>query len=482
MLTANADAQENTLKLSVKDAVKFAVERNLDVKTELYNPAQAEADIRKNRAIYETHLTADTSYNQSTTYSPSLGGGVDQKEFNFTPGAYKLLPTGGTVNLSFDNSYKKNSVATTLGSYWESMLNLSLSQPLLKNFGRDSTELNIKVAELSKDASVKRFKTKLLTVVAQVNSEYFLLHSLKEDLVSKRTSLELAQRILKETEARVKAGVLPAMEILNAQFGVSSREKDTIDAEKAVKDQEDILRVLLQLDGSAEIIPTDAPNRTEYTLNEDDAIKKALSGRPELDDLKFQLTSSEIQTRVLKGRTLPDLSLTSSVGLMGLGDTYGRDFERLGSTDYPIWSVGLKLDYPLGNQSAENDFRKSKLRTEQIRTQLEALNSSLASEVRTAIRAVTSSYKQLDVADRGRAYAEERLKAYLKKSEVGLATNKDVLDVENDLSTARTNQIKAQVAYTNALSQYWKSTGELLDREGIKVNSSQADNLYNKSR
>jgi outer membrane protein TolC len=427
-------------------------------------------------------LTADTSYSQSTTYSPSQGGSVDQKEFILTPGAYKLLPTGGTVSLSFDNSYKKNSVATTLGSYWESMLNLSLSQPLLKNFGRDSTELNIRVAELSKDASVKRFKTKLLTVVAQVNSEYFLLHSLKEDLVSKRTSLELAQRILKETEARVKAGVLPAMEILNAQFGVSSREKDTIDAEKAVKDQEDILRVLLQLDGSAEIIPTDAPNRTEYTLNEDDAIKKALSGRPELDDLKFQLISSEIQTRVLKDRTLPDLSLTSSVGLMGLGDTYGRDFERLGSTDYPVWSVGLKLDYPLGNQSAENDFRKSKLLTEQIRTQLKALNSSLTSEVRTAIRAVTSSYKQLDVADRGRAYAEERLKAYLKKSEVGLATNKDVLDVENDLSAARTNQIKAQVAYTNALSQYWKSTGELLDREGIKVNSSQADNLYNKSR
>ncbi|WP_152609794.1 TolC family protein [Geobacter sp. OR-1] len=489
MLTGNADAQENQLKLSLKEAVKFAVEKNLDVKAELYNPAQAEADIRKNRAIYETHLTLDTSYEDSTTYPASTvaSGSVssyEQQQFRLSPGIYRLVPTGGTVGLTFDNLYTSSNSQSSfaLKDYWQSDLTLTFNQPLLKNFGRDSTELNIRVAELSKDASVKRFKTKLLNVVAQVRTEYYQLHSLREDLVSKKTSLELAQRILKETEARVKAGVLPAMEILNAQYGVSSREKDLIDAEKAVRDEEDILRVLLQLDGSADIVPTDLPSRGEYAITEEDAIKKAISGRPELDDLKSQLVSSEIQTKVARDRTLPDLSLASSVAVTGLGQTYGRDLERTGSAQYPVWSVGLKLDYPLGNQAAQNDYLKNRLKTEQLRTQLEALNSSLTSEVRTAIRAVTSSYKQLDVADRGKAYAEERLNAYLKKSEVGLATTKDVLDVENDLSTARTNQIKAQVAYTNALSQYLKSTGELLDREGITVSSAQADNLYDRTR
>jgi outer membrane protein TolC len=481
-MAGTAFAQETDLQLSLKDAVRMAVERNLDVRAELYNPAQAEADIRKNRAIYETHLTAETSYNQSRTYSPVMNTGLEQNAFTLTPGLYKLLPTGGTLGLNYENNYRKNSVAAPLGTYWESALNLSFSQPLLKNFGKESTELNIRVAELGKDASVKRFKTKLLTTVAQVRSEYYNLHSLKDDLESRKTSLELAQRILSDTEARVKAGVLPAMEILNAQFGVASREKELIDAEKAVKDQIDTLRVLLQIDGSANIIPSDAPSRAEYVMSEDEAVKKALANRPELDDLKSQLASSEIQTRVAKSRTQPDLALTSSVGLTGLGDSYGRNLERVSSADYSVWSVGLKLDYPLGNQSAENDYIKNRLRAEQIRTQLDALNSSLASETRTALRAVTSSYKQLDVADRGKAYAEERLKAYLKKSEVGLATTKDVLDVENDLATARSNKIKAQVAYTTAVSQLWKSTGELLDREGIVVNSSQADELYGKTR
>jgi outer membrane protein TolC len=145
---------------------------------------------------------------------------------------------------------------------------------------------------------------------------------------------------------------------------------------------------------------------------------------------------------------------------------------------YPVWSVGLQLDYPLGNQAAENDYARSRLRSEQLRTQLASQKSSLETEVRIAIRAVQSSFKQLDVSDRARLYADERLKAYIKKNEVGLATNKDVLDVENDLTTARTNQIKAQLAYSTALSQLWKATGELLDKEGIRVDAAKSDELY----
>jgi outer membrane protein TolC len=66
----------------------------------------------------------------------------------------------------------------------------------------------------------------------------------------------------------------------------------------------------------------------------------------------------------------------------------------------------------------------------------------------------------------------------MKKVEVGLATTKDLLDVENDLVAARTNQIKAEALYAISLNQYWKSTGELLEREGIHIDAAQSDALY----
>jgi len=478
LLVGIAAAESGPMNLSLKDSLRYAVERNLDLKADFYSPAQAESDIRKNRAIYETHLTLDTSYFDSSTFSTAANMELQQNTFNVTPGAYKLFPSGGTLAVNYQNLRQENSTISPVGTYWSSSLKLSFQQPLLKNFGRDTTELNIRVAETSKEGSLSHLKSRIMDTVAQVAGEYYRLGGLREDLESKRVSLQLAKKVLADTEARVKAGVMPAMEILNARFGVSSREKELIDAEKAVNDQVDLLRLLLQLEGYNEIIPTDKPVRDAYTFNEDEAISKALSSRPELEELQSQLKTYELQSRVAKNQTQPDLNLVSSAGVTGADKNYGRNMERTGSMDYPVWSIGLQFDYPLGNQSAENDYIRSRLTLDQSRLRYDSLKASISNEVRLAIRSVQTNFKQLDVADSARAYADERLKAYMKRLEVGLATNKDLLEVESELVAARSNQIRAQATYAYSLYQYWRATGELLDREGIVVSSERSDNLY----
>jgi len=482
LLVSTASAESAEMKLSLKEAVKLALERNLDLKAELYNPALAEADIRKNRSIYEPHVKLDTSYLEEyrLAINTTPQTDFDQSTFIFTPGISQLLPTGGTLGLAYQNIRQTNSTTaeTALGTFWTSSLGLTLNQPLLKNFGRETTELNIKVSEISKVTSISHLKSTILAVVAQVRTEYFKLVGFREDLESKKTSLSLAEKILSETEARVKAGVLPAMEILNAQFGVASREKELIDAEKAVNDQVDVLSQLILLEKVSDIVPSDKPDRAAIVINKEESLNKAVSSRPEFDELKGQLKSSELQAEIARKQTLPSLNFISSVALTGIDNDYGRNNERLGSFEYPAWSVGLQFDYPLGNQAAESDYVKSRLKVEQTKVQFENLKSSIENEVKIAIRAVTSNYKQLDVADKGKLFAEERVRSYLKKNEVGLATTKDVLDVQNDLVAARTNQIRAEALYAISLTEYWKSTGELLNREGIIIDSSRSDALY----
>ena len=109
-----------------------------------------------------------------------------------------------------------------------------------------------------------------------------------------------------------------------------------------------------------------------------------------------------------------------------------------------------------------------------------SLEAGITNDVKAAIRLLQTSYKQLEVTSRGRAYAEERLRAFEKKNAVGLATTKDVFDVENDLVTAKGNQIQALVDYNNAITGLWHVTGELLERQGIKLSESQADPLYDR--
>jgi outer membrane protein TolC len=472
-------AVDPPVTLSMSDAIRMAAEKNLDVRAELYNPAQFEADINRNRAIYDPTLKALASYSDSTTppITTTAGATSNGRMYQFNASLEQLFWTGATVTAAFNNPFNSTNTTGTLSDYWQSSLGLTLTQPLLKNFGQESTDININISRLSKSASLEHFTTRLLSTVAQTRSEYFKLYGLREQLKVAQTSLDLARKILNDTKAQVAAGVLPAMEIINAEFGVYSREKELIDAEKAVSDEVDVLRLLLQIKGKGDVVTTSLPRRDQVQASEGEALRRALE-RPDIKEQRRNLEIAELQTRVYGGRIKPDLSLSASGSLVGLGHSYSTNMEKLADGTYPAWSVGLNFTYPLGNNAAENDYRKSRLKTEQTAVQIRSLEEGAANDVKSAIRGIVSSYKQIAVADRGRAYAEERFNAYLRKKDVGLATNKDVLDVENDLVAAKNNQIQAVVNYDNAITHLWQVTGELLEREGVHVAERDADRLY----
>ncbi|MHC1698177.1 MAG: TolC family protein [Geobacteraceae bacterium] len=487
-LSRNAQAGEETVTLTLKQAIRMAVEKNLEVRAELYNPAMNESDIRKNRGIYDPLLVLTTNYQQSVTQSAStvVSGAVisRQKSLQADAGINQLLPIGGSLGFSYTNLWNRSNADPSRGfldDYWRSELVASYSQPLLKNFGREATEIGIAVAVNNKTASIDQFRNILIDVVTRVRSAYFTLYSLKENLEAKKSALILAQKILDETKGRVRAGVLPAMEILNAEFGVATREKELIDAEKQFMDQMDVVRILLQIEGSQTLIPVDPPTREKHSVNEVEAVATALSQRPDLKAQRVHLQTLDLQTRVAHNRIMPDLTFNASAALTGLERDFGRDMKKLGSAEYPIWEVGLQFSYPLGNRAAKNDFIRSRLSSEQAQVQLKSLEENVRNEVRSAIRGIQANYRQLDVADRGLAYAEERMRAYIKKNEVGLATTKELVDVQNDLVAAKVNQIQAQADYTIAVGQFWKATGELLDQEGISVTGKEADALYDSS-
>lgn len=487
-ISGNLHAQENGVNLSLQQAIRMAVEKNLDLKAELYNPATAEAELRKSKGIYDPLLSLLLNYQEANTQAASAytsGTPISrQRIFEYSAGISQLIPLGGTVGLSFNNTWYRNNSDPTrfLTDYYNSDLSVNFAQPLLKNFGREATELNIQVAKFGKEGALEQFRAKITDIVVQVRNQYFQLYSLREDLEVKKTSLALAERVLSDTRAQVKAGVLPAMEILSAEFGVATMQKNLIDAERALKDQEDSLRVLLQLPPAGEIVPLDTPFHEQYPVDQDAAIRKALADRPELKQLRITQKTGELQSRVARNQTLPDLSLVLNASLTGLGQEYNRALDRVGTGRYPIWGGGLQLTYPLGNRAAENEYIKSRLKVEQTAAQIKSLEDSVANDVRNSVRALQAGYKQLDVTERGSAYAEERLNAYIKKNKVGLATVKDVLDVQNDMVAAKGNRIRAMADYTNAVTALWKASGELLEKEGIVVTEKEGDALYEKNR
>jgi outer membrane protein TolC len=88
--------------------------------------------------------------------------------------------------------------------------------------------------------------------------------------------------------------------------------------------------------------------------------------------------------------------------------------------------------------------------------------------VRTALRAVESRREEIGVTEQGVRVAETQVDLYRKRQQLGLATTKELLDVETGLTRARVNYSAARADYHSALTDLWRATGELLDRTGLR--------------
>jgi len=88
------------------------------------------------------------------------------------------------------------------------------------------------------------------------------------------------------------------------------------------------------------------------------------------------------------------------------------------------------------------------------------------------MRALISARLQMLLSDTSSKVAEQRLEEYRKNSAQGTASIQDLLNAENDWNNARNSQLEAVEAFSNAVVKLWKDAGVLLDRQGIRIDTS----------
>jgi outer membrane protein len=468
-------AGAETLTLSVGDAVRIAVEKNLDLQVETYSPAIAETGIRKARAIYDPFLSVLVDHQGSNRQAAPESSLLEKRRlFHFDTSISQLFFSGATASASFTNLWFKDSLGFTndpglpSSRYTEPQLVLSFSQPLLQGLGREVTERGITTADDAMDASLADWTQRALDIAAAARNQYLVLVKARESLATQQASLDLAREVQAQNEGRVDAGVLAAYQLQDSRLGVLRAQKEFLDADRAEKDAADRLRTTLHLPADTAIATTPPPPET-HEPSESDVLRTALERRPDIVKARVAVHTAEFNEKVSRNLALPSLALEGSAGVTGLDTSYGDALGDMSSASYPNWSVGLSFSVPIGNRSARADVAANRLIASQARTRLAATEESATLEVRTALRALASALEQLGVTGQGVTAAEVLMDSYLKRQQLGLATTKDVLDVSASLTQARENYTAARADYQVAFTNLWKATGELLDRQGIRL-------------
>ena len=463
-------AGAETLTLSIGDAVQIAVEKNLGLQVATYSPAIAETGIRKARAIYDPLLSALVEHQGSNQQVAPQSFLVDrQRDFRFDTSISQLLPSGATTSLSFNNFWSRDNLGFPSSRYAQPQLTLSFSQPLLQGLGREVTERGITTADDATDSALADWTQQALNTAADARNQYLLLVLARESLATRQASLDLAREVQSQNEGRVDAGVLAAYQLQDSRLGVLQAQKNLLDANRAEKDAADQLRTTLHLQADMTIVTTTPPLPETTKASESDALRTAMLRRPDIVKARVAVRTAEFNEKVSRNLALPSLALQGSSGITGLDAGYGDAFGDMGSAKYPNWSVGMSFSVPIGNNSARADVAANRLIAGQARTQLAAIEESAGLEIRTALRGLASAHEQIGVTEQGVTAAEVLMASYLKRQQLGLATTKDVLDVSSSLTQARENYSVARADYQSALTKLWKATGELLDREGIRL-------------
>jgi len=484
-------AQEQQIKsMTLDQVIEQALKNNLDLQIEMSNPEIAKALWSKSKAIFIPNLSLGLTRTSKTTPSASIITGVDIEKpesllfgFNLT----QNLLLGGNFGISLQNSRNStNSLDVNVNPRYFSQLEFNLTQPLLKDFGLTATKRNIYIARNSREKSLFSLKQQVIDLIYQTEEAYWNLVYSHQNMAVKEKSLQLAKDLLKQNEIQVKVGVSAPMDILTAQAEVAARDSETLQARSQIQTYEENLRRILNMSQMPEaIVPEDQPLFSPVQADLNGFLQTALEKRPDIEQVRLDLKSKNIDVRYYRNQMLPDLQLTASYYTQGLSGTPLKDGAPIpgivgGNLSdslrdalkslYKNYSFGLQLSIPLFNTSAKADLVQARLNLEQALLLLKKTESTIYSEVRQIIMDLETNAKIVEANRISRELADQKLAAEQKKLAVGLSTNYLVLQYQRDYANTQIAELKSLIDYSLALSRVNKVLGTTLEKHNIEFN------------
>lgn len=491
-VTADTDKDYNdprALRLSMKDAIDTSVKQNLGVELQQFEYGKSGQLLIESHGIFDWLGTGNLAHSSQRQPVSSQVQSSATTQTVADVGVSQEIPTGGLYSIGFNNSWNRsNNRFATVNPAIDSSLQFQFTQPLLRNFGVDVTERGITIARNNLGISREAFRGQLMDTVSSTEQAYLDLVYARRFVDVAKEAVFLARDQARITQIRINVGASAPLDILQPRVQIATTESELINAVAAVRDAEDRIRALLNLppaDWGRPIIPTDDVTYKPLTIDTEQALTRAFDLRPELKETQLTTANRRVQYMYAKNQVLPRVDLVASYQTAGLAGTetvvdqtsgqpigtitngWTHAVNQVLGRDFPSWTVGVNLGMPILNIAAKAEAKRSQLDWEESRVNEDQVRQTIATGVRATARAIDTAARQITATRTAREAAEENVSAERKRYENGMATNFEVLQIQQQLSTARANELQALVGYNKAVAAFHRQVGDILDVQGI---------------
>jgi HAE1 family hydrophobic/amphiphilic exporter-1 len=465
--------------LSLQDCFTEALKHNLDVQIEQTAPEISLYNLRSAYGGYDPIFTLSGEHRYNNSGSVFQNGqqvaGSEYNEQLYSSGISGGTPWGMTYDLGGNVSRTTGINSLTNGISSGQVGALTLTQPLLKNFWIDDTRLAIRINKNRLKFSEQGLREQIITTVTAVENAYYELIFARENVNVEQEALVLAQTQLDQDKQRVEVGSLAPLDVQQDQAQVAQSQANLIAAQNTLSVDQNALKNLLTDDYTAwhgvEIQPTATLTAQQQLFDVQDSWNKGMTERPDLLQARLNVEEQGIQLKYYRNQLFPEVDLIGSYGYNGAGQEFSDTFNQFAAADRPFYSYGAQLSMPLSNIGPRNQLKSGKVTEKQLLLQLKQLEQNVMVDIDNAVEAAKADWESVDATRQARTYAEAALDAEQKKYAVGKSTTFTVLQLQNNLTSARSQEIRALANYNQALANLAAAEGSSLQRDKLDLDA-----------
>jgi outer membrane protein TolC len=523
---------DGKLRLTLDDAIALALEDNLEIAMTRYDLPIAQTDLLRAKGGGATRGVAG-SYQSTTLFSGSLGGGVGSAGGVGAGGAGGVLGGGidrvgstgccdPNLRVSYgwsnaitplnytvvsgepiDTTHQESASArysqgfltgtslfvaesssrlssnTTKSIYNPELVSdfsVGISQHLLRGFGTRANARFIRIARNDVKYSASVFRQNVIAALAVVMTSYYDLLADQESIRMAQEGLEYAEKLLADNQGEAKSGPAAQYDVLRSQEEVALRQHVLLAAQHTFSQDGQSLKAKLSKSfneelASVEIIPSDRlpEPRPQDVPTLAEALKEAASHRPEIEQVELNLRNQQVVIEAIHNSVLPSLDVYASYYRAGLDGALSPTFTNILRGDFPNYSLGVTLDMPLRNRTAQADAERALLEQRRLQVKLQNARNQAVWDVNKAWSGVQQSRDQLEADQKLVTLARQVLEVLRQRSTSPSVAVEEVITAQHNVAIAQGHAVSAHAAYAKALTQYEDVTGTLLERHNIEM-------------
>ena len=477
LMETKDDTGRSTIDLTLEDAVARALVNSPELTSVSFDPSIAKDDLAIAASEFDIIAFGEVDYNKNDKLSNDISLSTESHSSSYEAGIKQKGTTGAEWRFAYSLTRSVDeSISRRFKTAYEPVMTFELRQPLLRDAWFDINLADVNISKINYQISLADFRQKAEDIASEVISLYWRLLQARRDVDIQQAMLDMTIDTLRQVETRKKIDATMG-DIKQAEASVKNREATLFEIKKVHADvQDQLVRFLadhqMNLIDDLNIVPISSPDMNHTDFDQSELLKLALKNNPNVNRAKLKVEAADINVRVAKKQMMPRLDFFGATEVSGLSDAQGEAQEQISGRDYVNYSIGLALEYPLGNREKKATFHRRKLQHGKAVSNLQSITDQVAALVKKRVRSVETAHENIQIWKEAVNAASIHLKSLDDILRVRKKLTPEYLltkiQAQESLAKAQRSEVKAIVDYNIALVRLDQAVGTVLDIRAVK--------------